>query len=193
MSFSAAISSGFRNFANFKGKASRSEFWYWVLFTALLAVVLSLMESLIWTPELPVQVSDDGLRQNFEQVVSSPSPLTTIASLVLFIPNLSMTARRFHDAGFSAKWLLLQVVPLAYGVFSTVGVVAVLSNAVPGQMLSTQELMSLVFLVIPILALFAAVYVMFFALALRPSKSFYDGNKYVDPEPLSSMDEGTTA
>jgi uncharacterized membrane protein YhaH (DUF805 family) len=193
VSFSAAISSGFRNFANFKGKASRSEFWYWVLFTALLAVVLSLMESLIWTPELPVQVSDDGLRQNFEQVVSSPSPLTTIASLVLFIPNLSMTARRFHDAGFSAKWLLLQVVPLAYGVFSTVGVVAVLSNAVPGQMLSTQELMSLVFLVIPILALFAAVYVMFFALALRPSKSFYDGNKYVDPEPLSSMDEGTTA
>ena len=193
MSFSAAISSGFRNFANFKGKASRSEFWYWVLFTALLAVVLSLLESLIWTPELPVQVSDDGLRQNFEQVVSSPSPLTTIASLVLFIPNLSMTARRFHDAGFSAKWLLLQVVPLAYGVFSTVGVVAVLSNAVPGQMLSTQELMSLVFLVIPILALFAAVYVMFFALALRPSKSFYDGNKYVDPEPLSSMDEGTTA
>jgi uncharacterized membrane protein YhaH (DUF805 family) len=193
VSFSAAISSGFRNFANFKGKASRSEFWYWVLFTALLAVVLSLMESLIWTPELPVQVSDDGLRQNFEQVVSSPSPLTTIASLVLFIPNLSMTARRFHDAGFSAKWLLLQVVPLAYGVFSTVGVVAVLSNAVPGQMLSTQELMSLVFLVIPILALFATVYVMFFALALRPSKSFYDGNKYVDPEPLSSMDEGTTA
>jgi uncharacterized membrane protein YhaH (DUF805 family) len=191
--FSGAISSGFRNFANFKGKASRSEFWYWVLFTALLAVVLSLLESLIWTPELPVQVSDDGLRQNFEQVVSSPSPLTTIASLVLFIPNLSMTARRFHDAGFSAKWLLLQVVPLAYGLFSTVGVVAVLSNAVPGQMLSTQELMSLVFLVIPILALFAAVYVMFFALALRPSKSFYDGNKYVDPEPLSSMDEGTTA
>ena len=193
MRFSGAISSGFRNFANFKGKASRSEFWYWVLFTALLAVVLSLLESLIWTPELPVQVSDDGLRQNFEQVVSSPSPLTTIASLVLFIPNLSMTARRFHDAGFSAKWLLLQVVPLAYGLFSTVGVVAVLSNAVPGQMLSTQELMSLVFLVIPILALFAAVYVMFFALALRPSKSFYDGNKYVDPEPLSSMDEGTTA
>jgi uncharacterized membrane protein YhaH (DUF805 family) len=193
VSFSGAISSGFRNFANFKGKASRSEFWYWVLFTALLAVVLSLLESLIWAPELPVQVSDDGLRQNFEQVVSSPSPLTTIASLVLFIPNLSMTARRFHDAGFSAKWLLLQVVPLAYGVFSTVGVVAVLSNAVPGQMLSTQELMSLVFLVIPILALFAAVYVMFFALALRPSKSFYDGNKYVDPEPLSSMDEGTTA
>lgn len=164
-----------------------------MLFTALLAVVLSLLESLIWTPELPAQVSDDGLRQNFEQVVDSPSPLTTIASLVLFIPNLSMTARRFHDAGFSAKWLLLQVVPLAYGAFSTVGVVAVLSNAVPGQMLSTQELMSVIFLVIPILALFSAVYVIFFALALRPSKSFYDGNKYVDPEPLSSMDEGTTA
>jgi hypothetical protein len=35
--------------------------------------------------------------------------------------------------------------------------------------------------------------VVFLLLALKPSKSFYDGNKYVDPEPLSSMDEGTTA
>ena len=193
MSFSGAIRSGFRNFANFKGKASRAEFWYWVLFTTLLAVVLSLIESMLWAPELPVQVSGDAFRQNFEQVVDAPSPLTSIASLVLFIPNLSMTARRFHDAGFSAKWLLLQVVPLAYGVLATVGVVAVLSNAVPGQMLSAQELMSLIFLVIPILALFAAVFVIFFALALRPSKSFYDGNKYVEPEPLSPMDDGTTA
>lgn len=193
MSFAGAIRSGFRNFVNFKGKATRSEFWYWVLFTVLLAVVLSTIESIIWMPELPVQVSGDDLVQNFEQVLGAPTPLTTIASLVLFLPNLAVTARRFHDAGYSAKWLLLQLVPLGYAVFSTVGVVAVLANSAPGQMLSTQELMSLIFLVVPIAALSIAIYIMFFVFALRPSKSFYDGNKYVEPEPLGLMDEGTTA
>lgn len=193
MSFSGAIRSGFRNYVNFKGKATRPEFWYWVLFTVLLTVLLSIVESILWMQESPVQISDDGLVQNFEQVLGAPTPLTTIASLVLFLPNLAVTARRFHDAGYSAKWLLLQLVPLAYGLFSTVGVVAVLANSVPGQMLSTQELMSLIFLVIPIAALTAAIYVMFLVFALRPSKSFFDGNRFVEPEPLSPMDEGTTA
>jgi uncharacterized membrane protein YhaH (DUF805 family) len=193
MSFTEAIAAGFKNYVNFKGRASRSEFWYWVLFTILLSVLLSTLESMIWAPQAPVQVSGDDLRQNFEQVVSTPTPLTNIASIVLLLPNLSVTARRFHDAGFSAKWLLIQLVPIAYGVFATVGVVTVLSNAPSGQMLTIEQSMSLIFLVIPIFGLFIATFVVFVIFALKPTKSFYDGNKYVEPEPLSSMDEGTTA
>jgi Resolvase, N terminal domain len=34
MTFFEAISSGFRNYVGFSGRASRSEFWYWILFTA---------------------------------------------------------------------------------------------------------------------------------------------------------------
>jgi uncharacterized membrane protein YhaH (DUF805 family) len=193
MSFTGAISAGFKNYVNFKGRASRSEFWYWVLFTILLSVLLSSLESMIWAPQAPVQVSGDDLRQNFEQVVSTPTPLTNIASIVLLLPNLSVTARRFHDAGFSAKWLLIQLVPIAYGVFATVGVVTVLSNAPSGQMLTIEQSMSLIFLVIPIFGLFIATFVVFVIFALKPTKSFYDGNRYVEPEPLNSMDEGTTA
>jgi uncharacterized membrane protein YhaH (DUF805 family) len=189
MTFTAAISAGFRNYFNFKGKASRSEFWFWVLFTILLSIVLSTLESVIWPAPM---VSPDWM-QNLQATLSQPTPLTGIASLVLLIPNLSVTARRFHDAGFSAKWLLIQVVPIAYGVFATVGVVTVLSNAPAGQMLSTEELMSMIFLIVPIFGLFIASFVVFLVQALRPSKSFYDGNRYVEPEPLSSMDEGTTA
>jgi uncharacterized membrane protein YhaH (DUF805 family) len=104
-----------------------------------------------------------------------------------------VTARRFHDAGYSAKWLLLQIVPIGYGLFATLGVVAIFSNASAGLMLTAEELMAVIFLVIPIFALGLVTLVVFLVLALKPSKSFYDGNKYVDPEPLSSMDEGTTA
>ncbi len=193
MSFTQAIASGFKNYVNFKGKASRSEFWFWVLFTVLLSAVLSTLESMVWGLGPAVQVSGDDLVQNFEQVVTTPTPLTNIAAIVLLLPNLAITARRFHDAGFSAKWMLIQLVPIVYGIFSTVGVVTVLSSVPGGQMLTVEQSMSLIFLVIPIFGLFLATFVVFIFFALRPSKSFYDGNKYVEPEPLSSMDEGTTA
>ncbi len=189
MSFTGAIAAGFRNYANFKGRASRSEFWYWVLFTILLSIVLSTLESVIW----PTPMASPDWMQNLELTLSQPTPITNLASLILLLPNLAVTARRFHDAGFSAKWLLIQLVPVGYGLFATVGVITVLTSAPSGQMLGTEELMSLIFLVVPIFGLFIATFVIFLVLALRPTKSFYDGNLYVEPEPLSSMDEGTTA
>lgn len=131
--------------------------------------------------------------RNLEQSLGQPTPLTSFASLALLVPNLAVTARRFHDAGYSAKWLLLQIAPLAYGLLATVGAIGILLNVPPGQSLSTQELTSLIFLVIPIIALSAAIFVLFFVIALRPSRNFYDGNKYVEPEPLGPVDEGNTA
>ena len=189
MNFLDAVGSGFRNYFNFKGKASRSEFWYWVLFTVLLSIVLSTLDSAI--SPLPAPTND--WVQDLEAALMQPTPLTNLASLLLLIPNLSVTARRFHDAGFSAKWLFLQLVPLAYGLFALVGVFSILSNLPPGQMPTTETLMTFVFLIVPIAGLGFAVLVIYLIMALRPSRSFYDGNKYVEPEPLGSLDEGTTA
>jgi uncharacterized membrane protein YhaH (DUF805 family) len=156
MSFVGAISSGFKNYVNFKGKASRAQYWYWVLFNLLLALVLGSIEGVIW-------------------------------------PTAATTARRLHDAGFSAKWLFLFVVPAAYSIFATVGAIALINDYPSGQEFSPELLMSLVFLIVPILALAAIVFIIFLVLVLKTSKSFYDGNKYVEPEPLDSLDEGTTA
>ena len=188
MSFVDAIQSGFRNYFNFRGRASRREFWFWVLFTILLGLVVSTIESVIWPAE---DFSGDWM-QEISNLSVQPTPISNFLSFALLVPNLSMTARRFHDAGFSAKWLLLQLIPVGYGVFAGIGAVAVLSNAAPG-MLSREELMSLVFLVLPIFALFLAVMVIYLIFSLRPSRSFYDGNKYVEPQPLGGLDEGTTA
>jgi uncharacterized membrane protein YhaH (DUF805 family) len=130
--------------------------------------------------------------QDLESIAAQQTPLSNILALVLFIPNLSMLARRFHDAGFSAKWLFLQLIPISYGIFAAIGVVSILLNS-DIDMLSVEELMSLVFLVLPIFGLFLAVMVVYLVFALRPSRSFYDGNKYVEPESPSSLQEGTTA
>jgi uncharacterized membrane protein YhaH (DUF805 family) len=39
MNFVEAISSCFRNYANFSGRAVRSEYWYWYLFVAIVFVM----------------------------------------------------------------------------------------------------------------------------------------------------------
>ena len=188
MSFLDAIGSGFKNYFNFKGKASRSEFWYWVLFTVLLGIVLGTIESVIWPT--PPMAAD--WMQEIDVTLSQPTPLTNLSSFLLLIPNLSMLARRFHDAGFSAKWLFLQLGPLAYGLFALVGAGVVVLNA-QGRDFTAEDLMAIIFLSIPILAMFMAIFVIYLIFALKPSRSFYDGNKYVEPTPLSSGDEGTTA
>lgn len=195
MSFVDAVASGFKNYFNFKGKASRSEFWYWVLFTILLSLVLGTIETVIW-PAAPI--ASDDLEAVLNATLTAPTPLTSLTNLLLFIPGLSVTARRFHDAGFSAKWLLLLLVPVAYSIFAVVGVVALAVDYFGDGMPSVDQIpvevfMSMIFLIAPIFALGFAVFVIHMVFALKPTRSFYDGNKYVEPEPLSSADEGTTA
>lgn len=188
MTFTGAVQSGFKNYFNFKGRASRSEFWYWVLFTILLSLVLGTVETVLWPPA----VSSGDWMQDLSNLGATQTPLTSLASLLLLIPNLSVTARRFHDAGFSAKWLFLQLVPIGYGIFASIGAFAVVMSS-GGDELSYEAIMSLIFLILPILAMGLAVLVIYLVMALRPSRSFYDGNKYVEPTPLAPGDEGTTA
>ena len=88
MQFGEAIKNGFQNYANFRGVASRSEFWYWTLFTVLVSLGTSIVDSAI------------GLAlggQTFTLV-------NTLGSLALLLPGLAVAVRRFHDAGFSAWW-----------------------------------------------------------------------------------------
>jgi uncharacterized membrane protein YhaH (DUF805 family) len=195
MNFVDAIASGFKNYFNFKGRASRSEFWYWVLFTILLSLVLGTIETVLW-PAAPID--SDDLEAVLNATLSAPTPLTSLANLLLFIPGLSVTARRFHDAGFSAKWLLLLLVPAAYSIFAIIGLVAIGSSYFGSELPGVEDfpvelLMSIIFLIAPIFALGFAVFVIHMIFALKPTRSFYDGNKYVEPTPLSSADEGTTA
>ncbi|MEY3561611.1 MAG: hypothetical protein RL068_763 [Actinomycetota bacterium] len=194
MSFVDSIASGFRNYANFKGQASRAEFWNWVLFVILLGLVLGTIESIIW----PVAPLATDWMQALDATFTQPTPLTNVANLILFVPGLAITARRFHDAGFSAKWLYLLLIPVVYSIFAILGVLAIswsfYTDDVPtGAQLPMESWMTIIFLVAPIFALGVAVFVIHVIFALKPSRSFYDGNKYVEPTPLASGDEGTTA
>ena len=83
MNFQQAIKHCLSNYANFKGRAKRSEYWYFVLFCALVYVIAT---------------------------VISPA-LYVIAALALFIPTLAAGVRRLHDRGRSGWNLLWVLIP----------------------------------------------------------------------------------
>jgi uncharacterized membrane protein YhaH (DUF805 family) len=89
MDFWQAIQSGFSHYANFSGRATRSEFWYWTLFYCLAGTAASMVDRAFGWPGIV-------------------SGLFTLAALV---PTLAVTVRRLHDLDRTAWWLLLFFVP----------------------------------------------------------------------------------
>ncbi|SDZ42754.1 DUF805 domain-containing protein [Herbiconiux ginsengi] len=98
MNFPDAIRAGFTNYATFTGRASRPEFWWWILFTALVSAALNSFN--VATPEGTFLVG------------SSISGVWSVAAL---LPTLAVTVRRLRDAGRSWAelfWLLLPIAGL---------------------------------------------------------------------------------
>lgn len=88
MSFDAAIRSALRQYATFRGRATRPEFWWWYLFSVLVNVVAASVD----------QLTDATLGVSF---------VGALASLGLLIPTLAVSVRRLHDSNLSGWWLLL--------------------------------------------------------------------------------------
>jgi uncharacterized membrane protein YhaH (DUF805 family) len=80
MDFQTAVKTCFTKYAVFKGRASRSEFWWFVLFATILGILIHALSIGLWL----------------------------LSCIVLLLPNLSVSVRRLHDRGITGWWLLLQ-------------------------------------------------------------------------------------
>lgn len=96
VSFNQAIDIGFTKYAEFTGHASRSEFWWWTLFTFLVAIALGMLNNIAIN-------SDLGLG----------SLLSSFWSLAVFLPSLAIGVRRLRDAGYGWGHLFWFLIPLA--------------------------------------------------------------------------------
>lgn len=100
--FSYALTSGICHYAGFRGRASRSEFWWWQLVTSALAGGLQLVQIF----------GGDG------PSVMGVSLLSSLSVLWL-LPSLAVTVRRFHDVDRPITWVLVPLgLALLAGVFS---------------------------------------------------------------------------
>ena len=90
-------------YADFKGRASRSEYWYYLLFSIIVNIILGLIDSLVLNPVL-------GIQPLVEQ--SHTGILGTLYSLAILIPSFALGLRRLHDIGKSGWWILLAIIPI---------------------------------------------------------------------------------
>ena len=75
-----------RNYVNFSGRARRTEFWYFILFSCLLLIVAMALDVVCFNTPYGV--------------------FYLLVALFLFLPQLAVSARRLHDTGRTSKWLL---------------------------------------------------------------------------------------
>ena len=109
-SFGEAVKVCFQNYATFRGRASRSEYWWFFLFCILLGFVGGFLEA---------AMGRDG------------AVLSGLASLATFLPSLSVTVRRLHDTGRSGWWIggfYLALLPVGLGI----GLLAAAAEAAGG-------------------------------------------------------------
>lgn len=84
MTFGESIRICFSKYADFNGRASRSEFWWWALFTVLASATLSIISE----------------------------PLSGLFSLGTALPSLAVGARRLHDTDRSGWFQLIWLIPI---------------------------------------------------------------------------------
>ena len=110
MNFFDSVVSAFKNYFNFSGRASRSEFWWFFLFCILLyllAFSLAFEELELTLSGVKLQEGDPG-----ELIQVFISSWIGIAFLTTFIPQITLSVRRFHDINKSGWWYVgLQIAP----------------------------------------------------------------------------------
>ena len=103
MSFNDAITNCLiNNYIGFNGRASRSEYWFWVLFNFIISIPTTIIDGVIFGWE-----------------VTDPTWVSFIVGVFLWLPGLAVAIRRLHDVGRSGWWSLISftvigIIPLIY-------------------------------------------------------------------------------
>lgn len=104
MTFTESIRTVLSKYAEFEGRATRPEFWWWTLFSFLVSSALGVFNV------IPV-----GAPTEYGAVASVGSILTGLWGIATLLPGLAVTVRRLRDAGYgwaNIFWILLPIAGL---------------------------------------------------------------------------------
>ncbi len=93
MNFTTAVKTCLRKYFVFSGRASRSEFWWFYLFTVVLGAVGGFIDGILAGSGVIPLLAGMGI-------------FGGLASLFTIIPSLAAATRRLHDTGRSGWWLV---------------------------------------------------------------------------------------
>ena len=100
MNFVDAVKQVFSRYATFTGRARRSEYWYFVLFTMIATAALG-----VFTKSTPVEINGQVIRVGHNALLGA-------FNLAVFLPRVAVTVRRLHDVGKSGWcwfWILFPI------------------------------------------------------------------------------------
>lgn len=100
------------NYANFKGRARRQEYWMFAFIHLMIAVLLSIIDTVMFGPS------------NFT--------LSSLYLLIVLIPGVTVAVRRLHDTSRSGWWVLLALIPVI-GVLALIVMMCIDSTPAPNQ------------------------------------------------------------
>ena len=110
MGMSDAVKICLNKYADFTGRARRSEYWWWTLAVGIAVIVLEILTAAL---------------------KSVGAILLVVVALGLFVPGLAVAVRRLHDTGKSGLWLLLALIPFG-------GIVLIVFMATEGTRVPNQ-------------------------------------------------------
>lgn len=97
MSFQQSIKAClFDRYADFSGRATRAEFWYFYLFSSILTICALVLDAAM------------SFYAGHREMIS---PIYLIITIILFLPSLAVAVRRFHDIDKSGWWYLFNLIP----------------------------------------------------------------------------------
>lgn len=84
-----------KHYVDFKGRATRKQYWMYVLLTVVALLILAAVLSFFG---------------------KAGQIIFNLCQLAIFLPSLAILARRLHDTNKSAWWILLNLVPFIGGI-----------------------------------------------------------------------------
>lgn len=88
-----------QNYANFRGRDTRAQFWYFYLVYIILIFLILILDNVT------------GLAKTDPNTNYTFYPLSALLILISIIPVISAQVRRLHDTNRSAWYLLLSLIP----------------------------------------------------------------------------------
>jgi uncharacterized membrane protein YhaH (DUF805 family) len=103
-----------KQYADFNGRARRKEYWMFVLFNMIFAIVAMILDNI-----LGIAIEGVGY-----------GPLYGLYALAVLIPGLAVGVRRLHDVGKSGWMILLALIPLIGAIWL---IVLMVTDSNPGE------------------------------------------------------------
>ena len=105
MRFGEAVKSFWSNYATFRGRSRRSEYWWIQLFLVITNLAVAAIDLVLMNGDIDRFVANGG-----------GGIVGLVWILVTIVPALAVLVRRLHDTGKSGWWALIGFVPLIGGI-----------------------------------------------------------------------------